>query len=40
MVKDRVWADRAWAVVLVDGGYEVVAGAVAGGIAVWLMGMA
>jgi hypothetical protein len=40
MVKDRVWADRAWAVVLVDGGYEVVAGAAAGGIAAWLMGLA
>jgi hypothetical protein len=40
MVKDRVWADRAWPVVLVDGGYEVVAGAVAGGIAAWAMGMA
>jgi hypothetical protein len=40
MVKDRVWADRAWSVVLVDGGYEVVAGATAGGIAAWLMGMA
>ncbi len=38
MVKDRVWADRAWSVVLVDGGYEVVAGAAAGGIAAWLMG--
>jgi hypothetical protein len=38
MVKDRVWADRAWSVVLVDGGYEVVAGATAGGIAAWLMG--
>jgi hypothetical protein len=40
MVKDRVWADRAWSVVLVDGGYEVVAGATAGGIAAALMGMA
>jgi len=40
MVKDRVWADRAWSVVLVDGGYEVVAGAVAGAIAAALMGLA
>jgi hypothetical protein len=40
MVKDRVWADRAWSVVAVDGGYEVAAGAAAGGIAAWLMGMA
>jgi hypothetical protein len=40
MVKDRVWADRAWSVVLVDGGYEIVAGAVAGGMAAALMGMA
>jgi hypothetical protein len=40
MLKDRVWADRAWSVVLVDGGYETVAGAVAGGIAAALMGMA
>jgi hypothetical protein len=40
MVKDRVWADRAWPVVLVDGGYETVAGAVAGGVAAALMGMA
>jgi hypothetical protein len=40
MVKDRVWADRAWPVVLVDGGYETVAGGVAGGVAAALMGMA
>jgi hypothetical protein len=40
MVKDRVWADRAWSVVLVDGGYEIAAGAVAGGIAAALLGMA
>lgn len=25
MLKDRVWADRPWPVILVDGGYEVVA---------------
>jgi hypothetical protein len=40
MVKDRVWADRPWSVVLVDGGYETVAGAVAGGDRGRLMGMA
>jgi hypothetical protein len=40
MLKDRVWADRPWPVVLVDGGYEVVAGAVAGGVAAGLMGLA
>jgi hypothetical protein len=40
MVKDRVWADRAWSVVLVDGGYEVVAGAAAGAIAAALMATA
>ena len=40
MVKDRVWADRAWSVVLVDGGYEIAAGAVAGGIVAWLLGIA
>jgi hypothetical protein len=40
MVKDRVWADRAWPVLLVDGGYEVAAGAVAGGIVAGLLGMA
>ena len=40
MVKDRVWADRAWSVVLVDGGYEIAAGAVAGGILAWLLGIA
>jgi hypothetical protein len=32
MVKDRVWADRPWPVILVDGGYEIAAGAVAGAI--------
>jgi hypothetical protein len=40
MLKDRVWADRPWPVVLVDGGHETVAGAVAFGVAAGLMGMA
>lgn len=35
MLKDRVWADRAWSVILVDAGYEVVAAAIVGGLAVW-----
>lgn len=37
MLKDRVWADRPWSVILIDAGYEVVAAAVVGGLAVWLL---
>lgn len=35
MLKDRVWADRPWIVVIVDAGYEVLAAAVVGAIAAW-----
>lgn len=35
MLKDRVWAGRAWSVILVDAGYEVVAAALIGGLAGW-----
>jgi Protein of unknown function (DUF1761) len=32
MLRDRIWADRPWPVILVDAGYECVGGAVAGAI--------
>lgn len=35
MLKDRVWADRAWSVILVDAGYEMAAAALVGGLAAW-----
>ncbi len=35
MLKDHVWADRPWSVILVDAGYEVLAAAVIGGAAAW-----
>ncbi len=37
MLKDRVWADRPWSVILIDAGYELVAASVVGGLAVWLL---
>jgi hypothetical protein len=37
MLKDRVWADRAWSVILVDAGYEITAAALVGGLAAWWM---
>lgn len=38
MVKDRVWADRVWSVILVDAGYEILAAAMVGGFAAWWLG--
>ena len=38
MLKDRLWADRPWSVVLIDGGYEVLAAAVVGTLAAWWLG--
>ncbi len=38
MLKDRVWADRAWSVILVDAGYEVTGAAIVGGLAAWWIG--
>jgi Protein of unknown function (DUF1761) len=35
MLKDRVWAARAWSVILVDAGYEMFAAALIGGLAGW-----
>lgn len=35
MLKDHVWADRPWTVILVDAGYEVSAAALIGGAAAW-----
>lgn len=37
MLKDRIWADRAWSVIMIDAGYEVLAAALAGALAAyWL----
>jgi len=38
MVKDRVWADRPWSVILVDAGYEILGAAMVGGLAAWWLG--
>jgi Protein of unknown function (DUF1761) len=35
MLKDRVWADRAWSVILVDASYEIVAASLVGGLVGW-----
>lgn len=35
MLRDRAWGDRPWAVVLVDAGHEVAAGAAAGAVLAW-----
>jgi hypothetical protein len=34
MLKDRVWADRSWSVILIDAGYELVAAGAVGALAV------
>jgi hypothetical protein len=38
MLKDRVWADRAWSVIAVDAGYEIAAAALIGGLSAWWLG--
>ncbi len=37
MLRDRVWANRPWPVILVDAGYECVGGAVAGALIAWML---
>jgi Protein of unknown function (DUF1761) len=40
MLRDRVWADRPWSVILVDGSYEAVGGIAIGVIAAFWLGAA
>jgi hypothetical protein len=39
MWRDRVWANRPWSVILIDAGYECVAGTVAGALAALVLTM-
>jgi Protein of unknown function (DUF1761) len=39
MLRDRVWANRPWSVILVDAGYECVGGAGAGALIAWMLTM-
>jgi hypothetical protein len=37
MLKDQVWADRPWPVILVDAGYEILSAALVGALAMWFL---